>query len=126
MGLIEELNSVGKAINQDYEDSVITHYTPVFNSLMEKAKKHMEENSLPKIDLSIHSGLSYTHNGFKEDAGDMVEDLLRLGRLFQSQADYIAGCADSRSHRTPSLDEALRTAAMCFRDKIIKSISDTI
>jgi len=125
MGFREDLNNAQKVIDQDYQKTVIATYVPIFNNLMEKAKKHMKENQISKINLNIKGGLVYTLDGFREGQVRIV-DLLRVGRLFQKNADYIAGCADSRSHRTPLLDEALRTAAISFKDQIIESISDTM
>lgn len=125
MGFIEDLNNAQKVIDQDYQKSVITTYTLIFNNLMAKAKKHMNENNIFEINLNIKGGLVYTLDGFQESQPGIV-DLLRIGRLFQENADYIAGCADSRGHRTPSLDEALRTAATRFKDEIVRSVSDTI
>ena len=125
MGFTEDLNNAQKVIDQDYEKTVIATYTSIFNNLMAKAKKHMNENNIFEINLNIKGGLVYTLDGFQEGQPGIV-DLLRIGRLFQENANYIAGCADSRGHRTPSLDEALRTAAIHFRGGIIKSVSDTI
>jgi len=127
MGFKEKLNKADTDIKGEYEKSVVSNYTPIFDALTDKADKHMKENDLSEIELNIHSGLSYSGGrGFFKKEKDTFIGLLKLAEIYQKEADYIAVGGDSRHYTTPTIAQAMRNAAEDFRNQLLESIAETV
>ena len=117
----QEVEAADAVIQRDYLTVVVSAYTPLFDRITKKAAAHMDAKDIGEIDLGIHSGLIFRPNErFYNKEGKPV-DLRQLPELFQEESNYIAGCGDDRSHRTPSVHEAMRSALSIFREKVKQS-----
>ena len=122
----QEVQEVDEAIQRGYLDLVVNSYRPLFERVKTRATEHMSSESMSEISLGVHSGLVFRKDGqFYNGQGKPVE-LRDLPRIYQEESDYIAGCADSRSHVTPSVHRAMGSALSDFREKIKKSLADVL
>lgn len=122
----QEVREVDDAIQRGYLDLVVNSYRPLFERVKTRATEHMGSEDISEMDLGVHSGLVFKKDGqFYNGEGKPVE-LRDLPRIYQKESDYIAGCADSRSHVTPSVHDAMRSALSGFREKVKKSLADVL
>lgn len=122
----QEVREVDKVIQKGYLDLVVDSYRLLFGKVKTRAIKHMSSEGILELDLRVHSGLVFKKDGqFYNGQGKLVE-LRDLPRIYQEESDYLAGCADSRSHITPSSNSAMHTALSNFRERVKKSLSDIL
>jgi len=122
----QEVREADKAIQKGYLDLVVNFYRPLFEKVKTRATEHMSSEGIPEIDLRVHSGLVFKKDGqFYNEQGKPVE-LRDLPRIYQEESDYLAGCADNRSHITPSANSAMHAALFSFREKVKSSLADVL
>ncbi len=122
----QKVKGVDDSIGRGYLDLVVNSYHPLFEEIKTRAKEHMVSEQIPLIDLEIHSGLTFKQDGEFYNGKNEKVDLRELPKIYQKESNYIAGCGDNRSHRTPSIHEAMKDALSHFRDKVKKSLADVL
>ena len=117
------ISNARKMLVKDHEENIVKQYTPFFKEIGDKAVSSMEEQGVDKIQLSPKGAQTQTLIFNKKGAFKLVEvdytaNVSELPKIYQDHSDYIAGCADSRGHRTPSYLEAMGNALDDFRSKV--------
>jgi len=119
-----DIEQAHRSVKEGYLDLVVSSYTPLFKQLKTKAKKHMRDDGIQEIRLSPQNFYFRESGEFCQN--DVPVELRDLPQIYQKHADYIAGCADSRSHMTPDVHTAMYSALQDFRGKLKQSLASVI
>ena len=117
-------------VEEGFLNLVVSSYEHFFHNLGGKALDHMSSNGLEKVAIqgvrNFRQGLFFSEDGEFYDGKAKLVHLREMPKFYQDYSDYIAGCADSRSHKTPSVHSAMRSAVEDFRKTVKKLLVSEI
>jgi len=114
-------------VKERYLNLVVDHYRSLFKIISEKAKAHLKAENMQEIEIIARQRLIFSKDGnFYYELPPKKIELRDLPLIYQKEAEYIAGCQDARREHSPSIHEAMRTALLDFRDKLRKSVADSV
>jgi len=128
MTIEDDIRSVDDKIDRDYFDLVVNSYRPLFERVRKKAVEHMAAEGLGAIDMGIHvqGGLLLGTDGKFYNKNKKEVELRDLPQIYQAESDYLASCTGLRGHLTPPVHYAMTMALNDLREKVRKSLADSV
>lgn len=131
MDFKEQLNNIQSRIKKEKLKLILQEFKPIFSEISDRALKHMKEEGIEEIKLSITNlkygkSLVFRNDGKFYDGHERATSLSILSEIYAAESDYIAGCADQRYYTTPPVEYCMANAARDFRESVKKSLADVL